>query len=281
MQNPETACKNCGHVFQGRYCNNCGEKVYRENDKKVFHFFEEGLHFITHFEGTLFTTLKTILAKPGRLSTDYCNGTRKKYFKPLSFYLLLIVLYLVFPFFEGLNMKLKNYQRNKYFGVYAKAEIKKVMDDTGYTEEKLSEVFHSKSEKSSKFLLIILIPLTALFIYGAVFYKRKYFFDQMVFAAELNAFFLLWGFLLLPVILVVINGAIKVITGNPLNIGEAYIGLLIYGVWGVYLAIAAKTFYGFYRWRLILFSLWVTAVHMIIVFILYKFILFVTVINLI
>ena len=56
--------------------------------------------------GTFFNTLKKIFTKPGQLSVDYCNGKRKTYFKPLSLFLLLVVVYLLFPVFEGLNMKL-------------------------------------------------------------------------------------------------------------------------------------------------------------------------------
>ena len=102
-------CKNCGNQFTGKYCNVCGEKVYTDHDKSIAHFLEDALHFITHLEGTLITTLKTILTKPGRLSYDYCHGIRKKYFKPLSFFMLLVILYLLFPFFTGLNMPFRFY----------------------------------------------------------------------------------------------------------------------------------------------------------------------------
>src|SRR4029078_451394 len=106
MEQTAITCKNCGNHFNGNYCNNCGEKVYTEHDRTAFHFLEEGFHFLTHFEGTFFTTIKTIFAKPGQVSVDYANGIRKKYFKLLSLFLLLVVLYLLFPVFEGLNMKL-------------------------------------------------------------------------------------------------------------------------------------------------------------------------------
>src|SRR4051812_13168732 len=78
-------CKNCSNQFTGNYCNNCGEKVYTAHDKSILHFLEEGMHFITHFDGSFFSTLKAIFTTPGKLSTDYTNGIRKRYFKPLSF----------------------------------------------------------------------------------------------------------------------------------------------------------------------------------------------------
>src|SRR6266700_2612526 len=130
-------CKNCGNRFSGKFCNQCGEKVYTEKDKSVLHFFEEGIHFITHFEGTFFTSLKAILTKPGLLSTDYCNGTRKKYFKPLSFFLVIVVVYLLFPVFSGLNMPMRSYGNERFLGHFAKHRIEHLVQARHLTSVQL------------------------------------------------------------------------------------------------------------------------------------------------
>src|SRR6478736_8508316 len=127
MQPAVHICKNCNNSFSGKYCNHCGEKLYHEKDRSVFHLFEEGLHFLTHFDGTFFNTLKKIFTKPGQLSVDYCNGKRKTYFKPLSFFLLLVVLYLLFPVFEGLNMKLYYHTHHILYGNYARRMVIDIM----------------------------------------------------------------------------------------------------------------------------------------------------------
>lgn len=277
MSSVSTACKNCGNHFTGKYCNACGEKVYSDHDRTMMHFFEEGLHFITHLEGTLLTTIKTIFKRPGLLSLDYCNGIRKKYFKPLPFFLLLVVIYLLFPVFEGLNMQMKYYKGQKHFGEYASAKIESVIKKTGLTEEQVAEKFHHKSEKVSKFMLIVLIPFTAILFYTLSFYKRKYFFDHMVFATEINAVYLLWGFLVVPLLVAVIFLIGKLLGG--IAIEDELLGIIIYTGMGIYTIRAAKRFYGFKWWQSALFTgIFITA-HMFIVYTLYKFLLFVTVIN--
>ena len=40
MQPDLHICKNCNNSFSGKYCNHCGEKLYREKDKKVSHLFK-------------------------------------------------------------------------------------------------------------------------------------------------------------------------------------------------------------------------------------------------
>ncbi|MFY7840187.1 MAG: DUF3667 domain-containing protein [Lacibacter sp.] len=279
MNHTKLTCKNCGNHFHGRYCNNCGEKVYGEHDRSVIHFIEEGFHFITHFEGTLLTTLRAIVTKPGKLSLDYCNGIRKKYFKPLSLFLLLVVLYLLFPVFEGLNMKMEYYPKQDLYGNYAQRKVDEKLKETGLSITELSEKFHTKSEKASKFLLIVIIPFTALLFYGVAFFKRRYFFDHMVFAAEINSVYLLWGFVILPLLVALINLIAYWLAGTYIPFYDRLIGIFIYTGLSIYLSIAANRFYTFKWWQSLLFVIVFFFVHSFIVYVLYKLLLFVTVIN--
>src|SRR6476661_8388751 len=148
-------CKNCGNRFTGNFCNECGEKVYTVKDKMVTHFFEDGFHFITHFEGKFFTTIKTLFSKPGQVSLDYTNGIRKKYFKLLSLFLLLVILYLLFPVFQGLNMKLYYHERHNLYGAFAKDQVREIMLHKHITEKEVSDLFQKNSEKISKTLLVL------------------------------------------------------------------------------------------------------------------------------
>ncbi|MGZ5189498.1 MAG: DUF3667 domain-containing protein [Flavisolibacter sp.] len=274
-------CKNCNNRFVGNYCNECGEKVYTEKDKHVSSFFEEGFHFITHFEGKFFRTIKTLFSRPGQVSLDYSNGIRKKYFKLLSLFLLLVLLYLIFPVFEGLNMKLYYHEEHNIYGGYAKNQVREIMLDKDLTEKQVSDLFQKKSEKISKTFLVLILPLTAIATWAVSFKRRKYFFDQLVISTEFNSMYLLWGFLTLPLILMLVEIVYKKFSGNILQLGEGITGLMVAIPMFVFLAIASKRFYGYPIWRSILFALFFMIAHTFIVHYLYKFILFATVINLI
>jgi Protein of unknown function (DUF3667) len=159
-------CKNCGNHFKGKFCSNCGEKVYTSHDKSLAHIFEEAFHFLTHFEGSFLTTLKTVFTRPGKFSLDYCNGIRKKYFKPVSLFMLLVVLYLVFPFFKGLNMKLNSITDNRYGYTWATAPlVQSKMKAVGINYEELCKRYDNKSPAVSKLCLFILLPLAALLLW--------------------------------------------------------------------------------------------------------------------
>lgn len=279
MHQSLSTCKNCGNTFSGKFCNQCGEKVYTEHDKSVVHFLDEGVHFLTHFEGSFFTTVKTIFLRPGRLSMDYCGGIRKRYFKPLSFFLLLVILYLLFPFFEGLNMRMVYHTKNRLYGGYAQHQVTNLLQKKGITEAELTDLFHQKSEKASKFLLVIIVPLTALCLWAVTFRKRNYFFDQMVFSAEANCFYLLWGFLLLPLLVLLFQWVYHWATSRYIPFRDGITGFLVSIPLLIYVAIAGKRFYRLKLAQAVLFCLFFLVAHTFVVHYLYKFILFVIVIN--
>lgn len=279
MESVLITCKNCGNQFQGKYCNECGEKVYTEHDRNIFHFIEEGFHFLTHFEGTFFTTLKTLFSKPGQISVDYTFGIRKRYFKLLSLFLLLVVIYLLFPAFEGLNMKLYYHMHHDMYGGYAMEKVKEIMQRKHWSQDQMAEEFHKISEHTSKILLVVIVPLTAFATWAVTFKKRKYSFDQMVFATEMNCFYLIWGFLLLPLLLTIFEWIFKLISGHYLPLSDDYTIFMIGIPMLFFVAIAAKRFYSLKTWQAILFCIYFFVIHTFIVHYLYKFILFVTVIN--
>ena len=274
MQTSETVCKNCGDVIKGKYCSNCGEKIYSEKDKNVWHLLEEAFHFITHFEGTFFNTLKAILTRPGKLSLDYCNGIRKKYFKPLSFFLLLVVIYLLFPVFEALNQSLYYHVHNSIYGKYAMQKTISVMQTKHLSDAQMTELFHHKGEKVSKFLLFIIIPFMALFSWLLGFKKRKLFFDHFIFSIEEGSFFLLWGFLFLPLLVSMLR------LFEPASFFSEYATLAaIVVVFIVHLFFAARKFFQFKLGYNIFFSFAYTFFLLLVIQILYKFLLFVITIN--
>ncbi len=194
-------CKNCDNKFTGKFCNACGQKMYTDSDKSLHHIFTELFHFLTHFEGTFFVTLKIIFTKPGKLSLEYCNGVRKKYFKPISFYLLIVIVYLIIPMARGLNPSFSEMKSQSLFGIDNSDKIENIKLKYNYSDEMISAKYHKTSDKISKILLFIFIPFGALVLYLLSF-KRNFIFDYFIFSTEINTFFILSFYILLPILLI-------------------------------------------------------------------------------
>lgn len=87
-------CLNCGNNFEGHYCSGCGQKatVKRITGRVLL---EEIIHFFTHLEKGFLHTTWNFLVRPGLISINYLEGKRKRYQKPISYFLIWTGLYIL------------------------------------------------------------------------------------------------------------------------------------------------------------------------------------------
>jgi Protein of unknown function (DUF3667) len=82
-------CKSCGAALSAGYlfCPDCGETAHphRLDIKHVFH---EFIHAFLHADKGIFLLVKELALHPGKAALKYAEGSRKKYFNPVSFLLI-------------------------------------------------------------------------------------------------------------------------------------------------------------------------------------------------
>jgi len=271
--NSSIICKNCGNHFNGNYCNVCGEKVYGLKDKSIWHLFEEAFHFLSHFEGKLLHTVRTMFSQPGRFSADYCDGIRKKYFRPSSLFLLIVVLYLLFPFARGLNLNIGDHVHS-WYGDKARQAALQYMARHRIDEAELVARYNASSEKVSKILLFLLIPVMAGFAALFTVRRKRAFFDHLIFSIETNGFFVLWGFLIVPLLLRLISLLVKIPERTDIYTLPVIITACL-----VYVFLAARRFYGFSQLKAGLFSVLFMTILPLFAHYIYSCILFFVTIN--
>jgi hypothetical protein len=88
----EVICKNCRHVFHGRYCNNCGQPAdtHKINAHFLWHDIQHGLF---HFDAGILYSFKQLFTRPGNSIREFIEGKRVKHFKPLSLVVVTATLY--------------------------------------------------------------------------------------------------------------------------------------------------------------------------------------------
>jgi hypothetical protein len=91
---PITGCLNCDAELVGPYCARCGQKQIA-TDLSLREFLHETTHELTHWEGKVPATIKTLLSKPGLLTVDFLEGRRARWLPPLRLYLICSVAYFV------------------------------------------------------------------------------------------------------------------------------------------------------------------------------------------
>jgi len=86
-------CKNCGTIFTGHYCPNCGQAV-RDFDRPISFIFYNFLGDFFAFDTRFFRTLFLLIVRPGFLTKEYFDGRRVRYAPP--FRIFIFVSFLLF-----------------------------------------------------------------------------------------------------------------------------------------------------------------------------------------
>ncbi|MFY0603099.1 MAG: DUF3667 domain-containing protein [Flavobacteriaceae bacterium] len=87
-------CENCQNEIQGNFCSYCGQKkgIGKITFKETFHDFVE---MVFSVNAPLMKASKLLVTNPGKLFREYLSGKRKTYYKPVSFFIISTIVYLV------------------------------------------------------------------------------------------------------------------------------------------------------------------------------------------
>jgi Protein of unknown function (DUF3667) len=125
-------CHNCKHRFAGKICNQCGEKVFNEEQLTTKHFFHQVIDFFWHWENKVLKTIKLNFLKPGFVTKENLNGVRVPYANPVQLYLVVSLLFYLVVSKVGVSDYIPTYGDHHYFSL------------SGYTVFKWAEPIDNK-----------------------------------------------------------------------------------------------------------------------------------------
>lgn len=99
----EKICLNCNTELTGRFCHRCGQENL-EPQESVWNLVSHFFYDITHFDGKFFSTLGTLIRKPGFLPKEYLRGRRAAYLNPVRMYVFSSALFFII-FFSMYNVR--------------------------------------------------------------------------------------------------------------------------------------------------------------------------------
>jgi hypothetical protein len=237
----ETVCPACGARMDAPFCAACGEKRFDHHSLSLAHFFEHAFEAFAHFDGAMFRTLRTLVARPGRLTADYVRGCRKPYLAPVQLFLLMNVLYFAATAVNGwntLNTDLRTHVTGTWHASVAKSMVLKKLASTGMAEAEYVKAFDAKSGTKAKSLVILMVPVFALLLAAVRFRQKRYFVEHLVFSVHFYAFFLLLFAISTSVTTLVVAG----LSGVGVRPGDAALdqvtSSITLAIWWVYLSVA-------------------------------------------
>jgi len=87
-------CKNCDARLEASFCPQCGQKDI-DLERPVTELFSEMIRDAFDVDGRASRTLRTLICRPGVLTSEYLAGRRSRYSPPIRLYLVVSVLFFV------------------------------------------------------------------------------------------------------------------------------------------------------------------------------------------
>lgn len=87
-------CHNCSTQLIGSFCHNCGQRgvVHKVTFKETF---QDIIAAIFSVDAPFIRTLQLLILNPGKLFREYLAGKRKTYYKPVSFFIIATIIYIL------------------------------------------------------------------------------------------------------------------------------------------------------------------------------------------
>lgn len=223
----EKSCLNCNAVIHGRFCHICGQENVAPREK-FRHMLAHFVFDLFHFDGKFFSTMKSLLLKPGFLSQEHLRGRRADYLHPIRLYIFTSAFFFLFFFavktdkiedkksvntadsirnndivnfkqsysgireYDSLQARLPQDKRDGYIIkklTRRNLELKEKYPDGKEMKSKLLDVFTHQFPK----LLFISLPIFAFILFLLYSRKNKYYYaDHVVYTLHLySAFFII------------------------------------------------------------------------------------------
>ena len=187
-------CVGCGAAVIGRYCAHCGEHTEPHN-YSMKHFVEEVLETTAHVDGRVFASFRSLLTRPGQLTTDYLSGRRKTQMGPVQMFVVCNVLYFLFlplalqvPFTSTLRMQTEN----RPWRVMATRMVDAKVAERHEAIEDYAAHFDEAAHLQGHSLVMLMVPLFAIGVWALHPRARPYYAEHLVFSFYAIGFLLLW-----------------------------------------------------------------------------------------
>lgn len=194
------SCKTCGTALQGAYCHVCGEKQLSPEDKSAKRWLGEVFSNLWMLDGKLIVSLMRMLVQPGRFATDYIQGVRRPYVKPLNLFLIFNLIYFMTPGFNTFKTNLRTQMVGLPYSAMVENVINKQYEPDSPEFEAYRADYNAKTNEVSKLIIILLAPLLGTLLFGLFRSRGIFLSDGFNLALQFWACFICVFLLILPLV---------------------------------------------------------------------------------
>ena len=203
-----------------------------------------------HIDSKMFLTLKTLVTRPGKLTSEFFLGRRKPYMSPLQTFFVCNLLFFLLQPFTGLEILAPSLQIFDNDHSMTKRLIDQRLEHKHLSRENKQEFydfslnFSHNSHLQAKSLILVMALMLAVVIGVLYFQRRRYFSEHIIFCLHVYAWWLLWVLAILVVMaLIFVSSKLSGRQEIGIHFIDAIATPLEFGGLGLYLFFAARRFY--------------------------------------
>jgi Protein of unknown function (DUF3667) len=209
----------------------------------VITFVKDATHAVFGVDGRVPRTFRALVAAPGTLTAEFLAGRRRAFLSPIQTFLLANLLYFLSIPFTGTSTFTTPLRAHLEGGPHSRLAVEAVRTRMveGHDFREYERRFDAASERQSRSLVIVMVPLFALA--GALLFARSRhsFVEHLVFALHFYAFLLL----LLTALTVALDLVVRVPAVRTSGlVTDRWISLLVFVVATVYAHRALRRAFG-------------------------------------
>ena len=249
-------CKNCGHEFNGRYCNRCGEEVLVPHERSLPLLFRRTFGKVPILDNKFTRTLRFMVTRTGFVALSYIQGRRIPFFDPLAMFLVVNLLYFLFSTNHSYNSSLRTHMHFQLHNEAATQMVERHLLEEEIDLEDFTLKYDLHAGSVAKIMLICLVVILAVPFWIANYASGLFFRDHLIVSMEFCTVTVLLNNLLIPWLWIAFN---TIINSEPVDIDSLFNELypaLILGAISLALFYAIETrVYGLSRRRALFISL--------------------------
>lgn len=223
------------------FCSYCGEQRLDAHNRSFKFLITEYIEQITSVDSKIFRTLRLLLFRPGELDYNYHNGARVNFLRPISLFLLVNFLFVIFSPITDFNITLYDQLNLQVYSDWLMPLFQDyLLPNSGLDASNYAAQYNQSVVILSRSTIIIQAVIFFFFVILINHQKNYYSGDHLVFALNLHSWYMIWIVILLVVVkllMLVVNQL-----GFHLTFSDWYFGILSVGL-GIYTLMATHRLY--------------------------------------
>jgi len=184
-------CLNCGTSVQGDFCHECGQHVRDNTDRSLGRLLVEFFGNIFFLDNRFFLSIWYLVRFPGRMTVEFLDGKRRKFISPITLFLFLNLIYFFVNPLSDYSLTLQDQIYSQPYSDLIKESVHLKLQKEGLDEQSYGIIYQNASDNIAKSIMILNVPIIAIFILLMAFKKRPFYFDSLIFSFHFFSLFMI------------------------------------------------------------------------------------------